>query len=151
MAASTADRTDIKSAVGDGAEIEFPMAVVKIYKGIMVSACVTSHATPGYAIAAADTANTRLVGISSMQIDNSAGSAGDKSIPVQPLTALKYLELDATSPAIATWVGRLVYVVDDHTVALAATTTNDIVVGLCVKVVRTGTAGRVLVDLTQRA
>lgn len=151
MAASTADRFDLL-----GALVEYIPYSVKasqqIYQGIMVM-LIPSGTAGDELVPAADTSGGRVVGLS---MQNVLGGATDGAVTcnVQPIGAPdagRYWELDATSPTVAAWVGQLVYVVDDHTVALAATTTNDVVVGLCVRVTKTGTSGRVLVDTLQRA
>jgi len=93
---------------------------------------------------AGDTADQRVVGIALEEKDNSAGAAGDLSVLVRRGKIEKFTAASADQA----WVGNLVFVVDDTTVALAATTTNDIVVGMVVKV---DSATVVWVDMNVRA
>jgi len=103
----------------------------------------------GLLLTGADTANGIFVGISRSEADNSAGAASAMNAEVIPLANLKFVEFDAATP-LAAWVGVLVFLSDEHTVALAATTTNDVTAGRCLKVTKTGASGKVLVDVTDR-
>jgi len=98
-----------------------------IYKGALVMVILGT----GYAVVGADTANGRFRGVATAQADNSSGLDG--AIDVQ----LRYnkVETIACTGADITWMGYKVYIVDDNTVALAATTTNDVLVGEVVDVV----------------
>jgi hypothetical protein len=95
----------------------------KIYKGSHV--CVN---TSGYAVAGADTAGLRYVGIAYETVDNSAGSSGDLSIRTYAQGTFK---LTATSISSIAFVGRMVYLVDSGTVD--DTSTNKIPVGVIVE------------------
>ena len=53
--------------------------------------------------------------------------------------------LFVAASAVQAWVGFLVYAVDDQTVALAATTTNDVAAGYCTEVL-SATLVRVRID-----
>ncbi|MFH1091859.1 MAG: hypothetical protein V1742_09870 [Pseudomonadota bacterium] len=97
---------DRATAYREGIEIEYPVAAVKIYAGGMV--CINAA---GYAVPAADTVNFKLGGIALEQVDNSAGSPGDKTIRVRRVGVF---ELKALSIA-QTDVGKQMYVVDDET------------------------------------
>jgi len=96
-----------------------------IYQGSMVMI------VSGYAKVGADTAGGRFAGIALKTVDNSAGSDGDKKVVVNMPDSF---DCSASGAAQATWVGVKVYLVDDDTVALAATTTNDVLVGICEEV-----------------
>lgn len=115
-------------------------ASAHIYKGGLVAVVVAS----GYATPGADTAGLRIVGVAENEANNSSGASGDVSVPVRRNRVEKF----ACASATQAWVGNLVYAVDDNTVALAATTTNDIVVGTVVKF---ESATAVWVDMSLRA
>ena len=93
-----------------------------IHKGALV--CINAS---GYAIPGADTAGIKFVGVATETVDNSSGSNGTLSVRV----AKEYLGKFAKSGSITIAnLGTEVTIVDDNTVALAATTTNDIPAGL---------------------
>ena len=94
-----------------------------IYKGSLVGVDAT-----GYAIVMADTAGIRFAGVAIYGVDNSGGSSGDLNVTVDNLKVQKI----TCSGASQAWVGSMMYAVDDDTVALIATTTEDIIVGVCV-------------------
>lgn len=110
---------------------------VKIYKGGMV--CVVTSS--GLARPAADTASFKIVGIAEYTVDNTqTGHAAGAWPPTNPEMGVGnwvrcrsgiVVPMNASSAA-QSWVGTLVTVVDDQTVAQAATTTNDITAGMCV-------------------
>ena len=85
----------------------------------------------GYAIPAADTASTIVVGVAMETVVN-AGSAGAASVTVRRLAAFKLA--NHSTPVTQASVGANVVVVDAATVGLAATMTNDIVAGKCLGV-----------------
>ena len=85
----------------------YPAAVDIIYKGAMV---VVNSA--GYLAPAADAqGNTRVVGVADEKVDNSGGSAGDKTCRVRSGRAFRFV---ATAIDQAD-VGMNMYVVDDQT------------------------------------
>ena len=144
-AASTADRFDIAKQLGP-VYIEYDVAAsTTLYQGTLV--CTDGS---GNLVQASDTASLLFAGMAQQAVDNSGGAAGAKTCRVEPPQNLGVLELDAVSPA-KTWLGLLVYFSDDHTVALKATTTNDIVVGRVIRVPNTAAAGKVWVDTTDRS
>ncbi|MHA1329611.1 MAG: capsid cement protein [Candidatus Hodarchaeales archaeon] len=109
----------------DGQIIEFPVAgSTTIYKGAIVAV----NTSTGYVVPASDAANRIVVGVAVEKADNSSGSNGDKTVRVYRTGVFQF----ACSSADQTWVGKKVYAVDDNTVALAATTTNDVLVGTVV-------------------
>jgi hypothetical protein len=134
MANLTADREDQRQ---DGIILSVPLSNVKVYKGSLLA-----FNTSGYAVKAADTASFNLAGIAFEQVDNSAGSAGDKEVRVWRTGVF---ELNFSGTASQADVGKAVYMVDDNTVALAATTTNDVLVGRIVQFV---TASKVRVEIS---
>lgn len=140
MSASTAARDTAVSRLAG--KIPFKVkGTSKVYRNTHV--CVVG----GYLVLAADTSGMQYVGLCTQDVDNSAGSDGDLTALVQPPQIDPYHEFNASSAA-QTWVGQLVYFVDDNTVALAATTTNDVPAG---RVVQFLSASKVLVDTTNRA
>lgn len=117
--------------------LSVPQAAVKIYKGSLVA-----FNTAGYATGAADTSGFTFAGIAYETVDNSAGAAGALSIRVKRRGVV---ELNFTASAVQANVGLPVYMSDDNTVALVATTTNDVLVGRIVALVSTT---KVRVDLS---
>jgi predicted RecA/RadA family phage recombinase len=122
---------------GDGIIRPYKVAAVDIFAGALVSVVPAT----GYAQRAGDTATHKFVGVADKTVKNAGGAAGAKKVRVW---AKGVFDL-ACSGADQTWVGQKVYVVDDQTVALAATTTNDVLVGVVTEVV---SATKVFVALT---
>jgi hypothetical protein len=134
MANLTADREDQRQ---DGILVAVPLSNVKVFKGSLLT-----NNTSGYAVKGADTASFTLAGVAYEQVDNSAGSAGDKEVRVWRKGVF---EFNFSGTASQADVGKAVYVVDDNTVGLAATTTNDVLVGRIVQFV---SASKVRVELS---
>src|SRR5215213_8984519 len=106
MANLTADREDLRQ---DGILVAFPLSAVKVFKGSLLA-----NNTAGYAAKAADTSGFTLAGVAYEQVDNSAGSAGDKSVRCWRKGVF---ELNFSGTAAQADVGKAVYMVDDNTVA----------------------------------
>lgn len=98
------------------------VAAVALFKGSLV--CKNAA---GFAIKAADTVGITFTGVAFESVDNSAGAAGAATARV--FTGGTFL-LNFSGTATQATEGLKVYAVDDNTVALAATTTNDILVGV---------------------
>jgi hypothetical protein len=113
-------------------------ASTKIFAGALVGVNTSSS---GYATNLDDSANRKFVGIADKTCDNTNGAAGAKKVRVW---AQGVVDLACTG-ADQTWVGQKVFAVDNQTVALAATTTNDVQVGVVTEVV---SATKVFVALT---
>lgn len=93
----------------EGVEIEHPVAATAlIYAGSLVAINAS-----GYAVPAADTAGLVLAGLAMARADNSAGQNGDINVVVRTKAVAR---LKGSSLA-QSQVGRIVYVVDDETVA----------------------------------
>jgi len=137
MAATTTDR-DIKRWVGDAGDGPVK-AATKVPAGVLVMEDTTGYMTNG-----ADTASAVFMGVSREQCDNSSGAAGDLNLE---FWRTGIFSLACAGMAQAN-VGDLVYIVDNQTVGLAATTTNDVVCGRIVKFV---SATEVLVDIADKA
>ncbi len=119
---------------GDERYVELPIAAAtKLAPG----AGVTIISASGMAGNAGDTVGTKPAGIAEPagqgddDIDNTAGAAGAKKVRVRTRGLARF----AATGVDATWVGQTVYWVDNQTVALAATTTNDIPAGIVRKFV----------------
>ena len=97
-----------------------------IYKGALVMSATGTSTI----IAGADTANATFRGVALEEVDNSAG-ASDKYCDV----AISGIFEFAIAVAAAGDEGTKVYLVDDATVGLAATTANDVPCGVIVEVV----------------
>jgi hypothetical protein len=134
MTALTAARTIQR---GQGIIRPYKLAAVKVLAGALVSVVPAT----GYAQKSADTATHKFVGVADKTVDNSAGAAGAKKVRVWASGVFDF----ACASADQTWVGLKVYAVDDNTVALAATTTNDVLVGIVTEVV---SATKVFVAIT---
>ena len=85
----------------------------------------------GYAIPAADTASTIVVGVAQESVVNS-GANGAASVVVRRLKAFKFA--NGTTAVTQAGVGGNVVVQDAQTVTTAAAATNDIVAGKCLAV-----------------
>jgi hypothetical protein len=123
MANLTASRHDQRQ---DGILIDVALAAsTKVFAGSNVN-----FNTSGYAKKAADTASEVFAGVAMETVDNT-GANGDKVVRVWREGLISM----ACASATQAWVGQLVHAVDDNLVALAATTTNDVVVGRVVQFV----------------
>ncbi len=105
----------------DGELIPFKMGAVKIETGNIVGLVA------GFAQHAADSAGVRVVGIADETVDNTDGSAGDKTVNVRRKKAFK-LANSATNALVQADVGADCYVEDSVTVSDNGAT-NDIVAG----------------------
>jgi len=105
----------------DGELVSYKMGATKIEAGNLVALA------SGYATHAADTAGHIVVGVAEETVDNSTGSAGDKSVLVRKRKAHK-LKNHATNALTQALTGGSAYVADSQTVQTNAAT-NDIVVG----------------------
>lgn len=94
----------------------------KVFKGALI---VADDAT-GYAEAASDAASKTFIGVAYEPGDNTGGAAGAVGIRVQKSGSFIY---NFSGTRDQTVIGKKAYAVDDNTVALAATTTNDVYVG----------------------
>ena len=133
MAGLTGDRN---TKYKEGTELPFPGAAAsKIYGGNLVK-----DSAAGYAIPGADTAGCVFAGVANENVDNSGGAAGAKKIRLRRKGAF---EFDCSGITQAD-LNKDVYLVDDHTVGLAATTTNDVPCGRIVEVI---SSAKVMVDI----
>lgn len=133
----TATTTAREAKRKDGRLIAYPMAAVKIPKGALVN--VNSA---GYATNATDTAGETFAGVAYETVDNSSGSAGDKSIRVE--TTGTFVFVDGGGNGAQTDVGTLFKIVDNQTVTDAATT-NNLVAGVAVESI-SATKVRIRID-----
>jgi len=119
MTAAAADRRINSRELGR--IIEYRMAAVKIYHGTIVRLNATGFAIPGD-----DAANgTMAIGVAIETVDNSGGSAGDLSIKVQKGS---FMFVNDGNVVQAT-TGLNATILDDQTVSVAGTTTNDHIAG----------------------
>jgi len=109
----------------------------KVFAGSIV--CI---GTDGYAIPGSDTAGLKFAGVARAYADNTAGANGALMVEVWRRGVF---EVSASGMAIANF-GDPVYVVDDHTIGLAATTTNDVP---CGRVSEFNSATSVYVDISR--
>jgi len=118
MSALSMDRNTVRKE-GDYAAYQVK-ANAKIFAGSQV--CIDST---GYAVPGSDTAGLRFVGISRGYADNIGGADGALSVEVWKRGSFELAASGMTNGNI----GDSVFVVDDQTVGLAATTTNDVTCG----------------------
>lgn len=124
----------------DGQVLSFLMGVEEIFEGALVAINAA-----GYAVNGGDDANAVIVGVADESVDNSAGSNGSLSIKVRRTGVFTF---NAAWSAAQADVNTLVYASDNQSVDLAATTTNDVLVGRVVEVV---SSSKVRVDIRDRA
>jgi len=118
MSALTKDRNTVRK---EGDYASYPVkGGVKVYAGGIV--CIGSD---GYAIPGSDTAGLKFVGVSRGYVDNTGGASGAVSAEVWKRGCFEF----SASGMVRANVGDSVYVVDDQTAGLAATTTNDVPCG----------------------
>ena len=135
MSALTKDRDTVRK---DGVYASYPVkGGVKLYAGSVV--CVNAG---GYALPGADTAGLKFVGVARGSVDNSGGPDGAVNVEAWRKGSFEF----ACSGMARGNTGDAVYVVDDQTVGLAATTTNDIP---CGKIAEFNTAMSVYVDISK--
>lgn len=118
---------DSKRARKEGDVVAVPVAATT---DIFMGSLVMNLSSAGEATPAADTANGQFLGIALERADNNPGAA--EAIDVKVQTRGVY-EIATTETATIDDVGKLVYVVDDNTVAFVGTTTNDVLVGRIVE------------------
>lgn len=128
MANATAARDD-KQSQGDVVAVK--MSNVKLYAGTLLA-----YNTSGYVVNAADTASFVFAGVAAETVDNSAGSAGSAKIDVYTEGTF---EVSYSGTATQATVGTNAYLVDNQTVAAAATTTNDVLCGKVVEFINSTT------------
>lgn len=134
MTALAADR---QTPYREGVELEYKVAAnAKIYAGSLVCLNATGYAVPG-----ADTANFRLLGVASENVDNTGGANGDKTVRVRRKGVYRF----AAAGMAVTNIGAAVMVTDDQTVAL--TSTNSVAAG---KIAEFISATEVGVDIDMR-
>lgn len=112
-----------------------------IYKGSIVMVVEGT----GYAVPGADTASGKTMGVCTEGVDNSAGADGDKTVQVRYGKVHSF----TASGADITWMGKNVYIVDDTTVALVGTTTNDVLVGKVMEVISTTEVSVLVVNMLE--
>lgn len=106
----------------DGVQLAFPVnGTSKIYAGALVAVDADGYLVPG-----ADTAGLIFQGVALEHKDNTSGADGALICVVHRRGLIKC----AIAAATQANVGDKVYLVDDETVGLAATTTNDIYCGI---------------------
>lgn len=106
----------------DGLVTAHPVkAAAHIFKGSLVCADSTGYAVPG-----ADSAGLTFLGVALEEADNGAGASGDLLVRVQTSGVLSFSKSGTITQAD---LGAALYIVDDQTVGLSATTTNDIACG----------------------
>jgi hypothetical protein len=103
-----------------------------IYKGALVMLN-----SAGYAVEGADTSGGVFMGVADETADNAAGADGAISIRVRTTGVYAFAYSGTLNQAS---IGTKCYIVDDNTVAAAATTTNDVLCGHVVGLKAAGVA-----------
>ncbi len=125
----------------EGVILPFPVEeATKIVEGALVSVNAA-----GYAVNATDTASERVVGVATAEADNTSGADG--AIDVTVWTDGVHDFVSAFSATIAN-VGDKVYALDNQTVDVAGSLTNDILVGVVVGVISTSKVRVMLTSFT---
>ncbi len=135
MTAITQDR---KVKTEDPRIVSRPMAVQKVFSGVLM--CLNAS---GYAEMATDVAAKTFIGVSDEAKDNSAGSAGDLVMNIIR-SGFSY-EFEFSGTAAITDEGAKAYVIDNQTVGLVGTADQDILAGVITRVDVTN--NRVFVDI----
>jgi hypothetical protein len=118
-----------------GLVVSYKLSNVKVYKGALVGVNSSGYLVP----MAHGTASLKFVGVTNETVDNSAGSAGDKSVNVTKTGSFVMKAVTGYSPAIAD-LGKEVYANSDFEVQIATTgLTNQYKVGTIVAVESTST------------
>ena len=122
-----------------GLVVAYRISNIKIFKGALVGLNAS-----GFAVAMAHTAaNLKFIGVANETVDNSAGSAGDKSITVTKSGSFVVKPASGYTPTIAD-LGKEIYASSDWEIqAAAAGLTNAYKVGTAValETTSTGVAG----------
>ncbi|MDY0187801.1 MAG: hypothetical protein RBR16_07760 [Syntrophus sp. (in: bacteria)] len=119
----TALSADKKTQYTEGVELSLPVGADKtIYAGSLV----VLDGTTKLAEAGSDTASKVFVGVAREAADNADGAASAINVTVRR----RGLFLFNKASAVQTDVGKAAFISDDQTVALAATTDNDIYCGV---------------------
>jgi len=142
MAALTADNvihTQALNADLEGVKLDYQVAAEKIYKNGFVGLNDAGYLTMWTPTATGATdVGDRFIGISMAYVDNSAGSAGDKTCQVLVEGMFQY----ALTGAVIADTGAPVFATDDNTLSKVASS------GLCVGyIVAFVSAGQVIVKL----
>ncbi len=128
-----------------GTGLQVPVAAsTHVYRGSLVCAN-----TSGLAVPAVDTASFVFLGIAENDADNSTGGGAAINVQVEPPYINKAYQINAVSPD-ATWVGKLVSVLDDQTVQLNSASSHNVIVGTCNAVLNTTSTGSIVVNLLAR-
>lgn len=114
---------DRKAPYAEGFEWPIPVGASK---EIFAGSLVVVDGTTGYAEAGSDAAGKIFVGVAREHVKDVSGVEGTESVIVRR----RGLFLFAIAAATQANVGDAVFIVDDETVGLAATTTNDIYCGV---------------------
>jgi glycine cleavage system H lipoate-binding protein len=148
MTALAADRK-VTYTAGSGRERVGKIAGgAKIFKGSTVA-----KNAAGFLVVASDTLGLRVVGISQVQVDNTAGADGALECTYLTAISAKYVN-DGTSPVAQAQLGGVVYVKDDQTVQ--ASSSKGVVLGIAESMELDGTvvvyvAGEVTVGTEELA
>ena len=138
MAALTENRATTRASAD---QFAFSMGVDIIYEGSLVAiASATGYALPG-----SDAADRQFVGVAAEKVDNSGGSAGDKTVRVWQTGVFEFTY--GAGGGAQPIVGELVCITDDQSVDLPTGTSNEIPVGRIVELV---SATSVKVDIGRR-
>lgn len=133
---------------------DFPVSLkMKGNTKILNGALVSTDAT-GFAVPAADTANTQCVGRANATVDTTAagpnGLLADGAVEIEVLVGIcEYNNPAGANSLTQVDVGKLAYVLSDNELARAAGTTNSRIAGRVVRVDVTN--AKATIDLRQHA
>lgn len=138
MTAVTADVFPVGKSRSDTHPPIPVMAAKTLYAGTLVSTNAT-----GYCVNGTDTTAEIFAGVNEEGVDNSAGASGAKYAKKVKREGLYIFAIAGATQAV---VGKSCYIVDNVTVGLAATTTNDICCGQIVEYI---SATKVRIDISK--
>ena len=102
---------------------------LKVAAGVKITAgCLVCVKGNGYAVPASDTSGLKMAGVAVETVDNTNGSDGDKSVRVYRRGLFTFDD----SGAVQADIGKVFYIVDEHTITNASTTAG-IAGGVCVE------------------
>ena len=111
----------------EGSITSLKMSNVKLYAGTMIGTN-----TAGYAVNGNDgAADIKILGVATETVDNSGGSAGDKSIKIKSGT----FKISHAGTITQAMVGELCTAHFNFTVNIAGNTTNDNIAGMVINYV----------------
>ena len=118
---------------------------VKVYNGAIICA----ENAGGYAIPGADTANARCLGVATETVDNTVAGHAAGALKVPYRTGVFAFDTGGDAACTQVDVGKLCYVLDDHTVVRVAGVVNNVIAGVVQSI--DPNTGKVWVDMRRHS